>query len=149
MKKIPALLLMLLLTGCGHTSSTQPYFEPPPPPEGKALLYMMRTQVIQGSLYDSVFSINDSAVVGLSDKTYSWIQVSPGLHKVSAGQSPHPKNVFLNLPIEAGKEYFVEYTQEYPVEKIRLRNAKDGKAMVKGYFYIPVPSTSTTTKLAN
>ncbi len=43
MKSIPVLLLMLLLTGCGHTSSSQPYFEPPAPPQGKALVYMMRT----------------------------------------------------------------------------------------------------------
>jgi len=149
LKSISALLLTLLLTGCGHTGSTQPYFEPPQPPAGKALIYMMRTQVIQGSFYDSIFSINDSAVVGLDDKTYSWVQVSPGIHKVSAGQNPHPRNVFLNLPVEAGKEYFVEYTQEYPAEMIRLRNEKEGKAMVKGYSYIPVPSTSVSTKSAH
>lgn len=137
-KGFSTLLLMLVLAGCGHTSSSQPYFEPSPPPQGKALVYMMRTQVIQGSFYDSVFSINDSAVVGLNEKTYSWVQVSPGLHKISAGQHPHPSNVFLNLPVESGKEYFVEYTQQYPVELIRVREAGEGKAMVKGYSYIPV-----------
>ncbi|WP_318656872.1 DUF2846 domain-containing protein [Pseudomonas capsici] len=133
MKSISAFLLMLMLTGC---ASRQPYFEPPPPPPGKALVYMMRTQVIQGSFYDSIFSINDSAVVGLNDKSYSWVQVSPGLHKVSAGQNQHPRNVFLYLPVEAGKEYFVEYTQEYSVEMIRVRNANEGKTMVKEYSYI-------------
>jgi hypothetical protein len=138
MKSIPVLLLMLLLTGCGHTSSSQPYFEPPAPPQGKALVYMMRTQVIQGSFYDSVFSINDSAVVGLNDKNYSWVLVSPGLHKVSAGPRPHPRNVFLNLQVEPGKEYFIEYTQEFAAEMVRVRDAKEGKAMVKGYSYIPV-----------
>ncbi|MCU1759580.1 hypothetical protein NTD84_07560 [Pseudomonas sp. 14P_8.1_Bac3] len=138
LKSIPALLLMLLLAGCGHTRSSQPYFEPPTPPQGKALVYMMRTQVIQGSFYDSVFSINDSAVVGLNEQTYSWVLVSPGLHKVSAGQHPHPRNVFLNLSVEPGKEYFVEYTQENMVEMVRVRDAKEGKAMVKRYSYIPV-----------
>lgn len=98
---------------------------------------MMRTQVVHGSFYDSVFSINDSAVVGLNDKTYSWVLVSPGLHKVSAGPRPHPRNVFLNLQVEAGKEYFVEYTQEF-VALVRVRDAEEGKAMVKGYSYIPV-----------
>lgn len=135
LKNISALLLMLMLTGC---ATRHPYFEPPPPPPGKALVYMMRTQVIQGSFYDSIFSINDSAVVGLNDKAYSWVQVSPGLHKVSAGQHQHPRNVLLYLPVEAGKEYFVEYTQEYSVEMIRVRNANEGKTMVKGYSYTPV-----------
>ncbi|MBD0687673.1 MULTISPECIES: DUF2846 domain-containing protein [unclassified Pseudomonas] len=138
LKSIPVLLFVLFLAGCAHTSSSQPYFEPPPLPQGKALVYMMRTQVLQGSFYDSVFSINDSAVVGLNNKTYSWVQVSPGLHKVSAGPRPHPNNVFLNLPVEPGKEYFVEYTQEYAVEMVRIRNAEEGKAMVMGYSYIPV-----------
>ncbi|UZE19482.1 DUF2846 domain-containing protein [Pseudomonas sp. B21-054] len=138
LKSMPVLLLMLMLVGCAHTSSSQPYFEPPPLPQGKALIYMMRTQVLLGSFYDSVFSINDSAVVGLNNKTYSWVQVSPGLYKISAGQHPHPNNVFLNLPVEPGKEYFVEYTQEHAVEMVRVRNAEEGKAMVKGYSYIPV-----------
>jgi hypothetical protein len=138
MKSIPVLLLMLLLSGCGHTSSSQPYFEPPAPPQGKARVYMMRTQVIQGSFYDSVFSINDSAVVGLNDQTYSWVVVTPGLHKVSAGVHPDPRNVRLTLPVEPGQEYFVEYTQENMVEMVRVKSAKDGKAMVKRYSYIPV-----------
>lgn len=128
-----ALLLLLLLTGCGHTRSSQPFFEPPALPEGKGRIYMMRTQVIQGSFYDSVFSINDSAVVGLNEQTYSWVLASPGIHKVSAGQKP----VYLNLLVEPGKEYFVEYTQENRVEMVRVRD-KDGKSMVKRYGYIPV-----------
>lgn len=138
MKSIPVLLLMLLLSGCGHTSSSQPYFEPPAAPQGKARVYMMRTQVIQGSFYDSVFSVNDSAVVGLSDQTYSWVLVTPGLHKVSAGVRPDPRNVRLTLPVEEGQEYFVEYTQENMVEMVRVKSAKGGKAMVKRYSYIPV-----------
>lgn len=132
-----ALLLLLLLTGCGHTRYSQPFFEPPAPPEGKGRIYMMRTQVIQGSFYDSVFSINDSAVVGLNEQTYSWVLASPGIHKVSAGQSANSRNVYLNLLVEPGKEYFVEYTQENMVEMVRVRD-KDGKSMVKRYGYIPV-----------
>ena len=77
-------------------------------------------------------------MVGLNDKNYSWVLVSPGLHKVSAGPRPHPRNVYLNLQVEPGKEYFVEYTQEYAAEMVRVRDAKEGKAMVKGYSYIPV-----------
>lgn len=136
--KSTAVLLLMLLTGCGHTSTSQPYFEPPAPPAGKALVYMMRTQVIQGSFYDSVFSIDDSAIVGLSSETYSWVLVSPGVHKVSAGQRPNARNVFLLLSAEPGKEYFVEYTQENMFEKIRKWEANEGKTMVRGYSYIPV-----------
>ena len=44
----------------------------------------------------------------------------------------------MNLQVEPGKEYFVEYTQEYAAEMVRVRDAKEGKAMVKGYSYIPV-----------
>ena len=119
-------------------TSSQPYFEPPAPPPGKALLYMMRTQVVQGSFYDSIFSINDSAVVGLNEHNYSWVYISPGLHKISAGQRTHPKNVHLSLTVESGKEYFVEYTQEYMAEMIRLKGPKEGKTMVTGYLYVPV-----------
>ena len=137
-KKITGLVLLLLLTGCGHTTSNQPYFDPPSPPQGKALVYLARTHVIQGSFYDSIFSINDSAVVGLNERTYSWVFVSPGQHKIAAGQNNHPRNVFLNLQIEEGNEYFVEYTQEHMVELIRARNTQEGKAMVRGYSYIPV-----------
>ncbi|MFJ7793454.1 DUF2846 domain-containing protein [Pseudomonas sp. NPDC096950] len=138
MKSLAVSLFMLLLAGCGHMTSSQPYFEPPAPPPGKALVYMMRTQVIQGSFYDSIFSINDSAVVGLNDRNYSWVFISPGLHKISAGQHTHPKNVYLNLTVEPGKAYFVEYTQEYMAELIRVRDAREGKVLVRGYSYIPV-----------
>lgn len=95
MKSLPVLLLMLLLTGCGHTSSSQPYFEPPASPQGKALVYMMRTQVVQGSFYDSVFSINDSAVVGLNDKTYSWGLVSLGLQLHKLKRATYRSLVFI------------------------------------------------------
>ncbi|MHB2246770.1 DUF2846 domain-containing protein [Pseudomonas fitomaticsae] len=137
-KRLPALLFLLMLGGCSHHQPAQPYFEPPQPPQGKALVYMMRTQVIQGSFYDSIFSINNSAVVALGSKNYSWVYVSPGLHKVSAGQRPSPGNVSLNLPVEAGKEYFVEYTQENMIELIRLRKPQEGQSMVRGYEYLPV-----------
>lgn len=139
MKSILAMMLALFVAGCaGRSTSSQPYFEPLPPPQGKALVYMMRTQVIQGSFWESVFSINDSAIVGLNSETYSWVYVSPGVHKVSAGQRPHPKNVFLYLPVDQGKEYFVEYTQQNMVEMIRVRDTKEGKKMVMGYSYVPV-----------
>ena len=49
-----------------------------------------------------------------------------------------PQNVYLNLQVEQGKEYFVEYTQQNMVELVRVRDAKEGKAMVMGYSYIPV-----------
>lgn len=137
-KFITGLLFMLLIAGCSHTTSSQPFFEPPAAPPGKALVYMMRTQVIQGRFYDSIFSVNDSAIVGLGDRTYSWVFVTPGVHKVSAGQRPHPKNVRLNLNVEEGKQYFVEYTQEYMAEIIRVRDPKEGKPMVQKYFYVPV-----------
>lgn len=137
-QRLSALLFLLMLSGCSHHQPAQPYFEPPQPPQGKALVYMMRSQVIQGSFYDSIFSINDSAVVALGSKNYSWVYVSPGLHKVSAGQRPNPGNVFLNLPVEAGKEYFVEYTQENMMELIRLRKPEEGKPMVRGYEYLRV-----------
>ena len=52
--------------------------------------------------------------------------------------SARTPNVFLNLPVEAGKEYFVEYTQENMMELIRLRKPEEGKPMVRGYEYLRV-----------
>lgn len=131
------LLVSLFVVGCSTTDG-RPYSAPPSPPQGKALVYLMRSQVVLGSAYPTIFSINDSAVASMKDKGYSWLYLSPGIYTFSAGVRPHERNVKIVIPIELGKEYFVEYTQEangYQLysEAIKLLDPSAGINMATSY----------------
>jgi hypothetical protein len=138
-KIIAVLVLSLLIAGCSTTNG-KPYTPPPPPPEGKSLVYVMRSQAVYGSAYETVFSINDSAVAAMKDKGYAWFYISPGLHKFSAGPRPNPENVKIPVLIESGQEYYIEYRQESQayqsyIEIIKKLEPSVGKAMIKHYKY--------------
>jgi Protein of unknown function (DUF2846) len=136
MKKIVLLLLSFLLVACA--TEGLPFTPAPPPPEGKALVYLMRTHIEQGGIYQSVFYINDSAVVALLDKGYTWVYLTPGLHKFSAGANSKPGNAHLFLPIEAGKEYYIDYNQIPGAFLIKLHDTASGKSLIAADAYVEV-----------
>jgi hypothetical protein len=110
MRRLALLTAFLGVAGC---STVGPAYTPaPPPPEGQALVYVMRTSVGYGNFWPTVFSLNDTKVVSLYDKGYSWIYVKPGRYKISAGTAMNSSYLKFVMPVEAQKEYFVEYTQE-------------------------------------
>lgn len=139
MKKIILLAILVFITACSTTTG-KPYSPPPPPPEDEALIYLMRSEVVLGAAYPTIFSINDVAVSSLKDKGYFWAHVKPGEHVLSAGTLKRPDNVKLRLNVVAGEVYFIEYTQEYVphrgnMEIIRKLAPADGANLVEGYTY--------------
>jgi hypothetical protein len=136
-KRLFLVLVCVIIVGCS-TNDGRPYSPPPPPPEGKVLVYLMRTNVVYGSAYPTIFFVNDSAVTEMKDWGYSWVYVSPGAHKFSAGRTS--KGVNFSIVVAPGRDYFVEYSQENTgyqsyVERIREVEPVVGKAMVGRYTY--------------
>jgi hypothetical protein len=109
MKRAVILMCLLLAAGCA-TVDRQPA-QPTPPNQGMALVHLMRTAVGYGNLWLTIFSINDTKVVALSDKEYSSVQIPPGTYHFSAGSSRNSDSPKFRMSVEAGKEYFVEYKQ--------------------------------------
>lgn len=109
MKRIVLLICILLVAGCSTIGQQHP--QPAPPQQGKALIHLMRTAVGYGNLWLTLFSINDTKVVSLYDKGYSTVYLDPGTYKFSAGAGLNSDNLNFRMPVEAGKEYFVEYKQ--------------------------------------
>ena len=104
-------LLALIFFTVGCTTTGQPYSPPPPAPQGKALIYFMRTSVWYGNGWPTVFSVNNTKIVSLYDDGYSWIHLDSGSYKFSAGNVMHPNYLEFTMPIEAGREYILEYGQ--------------------------------------
>lgn len=117
------------ISGCS-TNGGQPYSPAPPPPEGKALVYLMRTEVVYGSAYPTVFFVNDSAVSEMKDWGYSWIYLSPGVHKISAGRTSEAVSVLVSVAL--GKVYFVEYSQENTGYQSYVERIKEVEPAVGG-----------------
>lgn len=138
MQKLIALLAIAGLTGC--TTIGAPYTPAPAAPEGKALVYFMRSSVGFGNFWSTVFSVNDTQVVSLYDKGYSWIHLDAGYYKISGGT--HLRNDYLKffLPIRAGGEIYIEYNQT-PAghntfrNQIRVVRPDEAKAMIAKYNY--------------
>lgn len=136
MKTIVVLLLSCLLVACA--TEGPPFTPAPPPPEGKALVYLMRTHIQQGGMTPSVYYINDSAVVALLDKGYTWVYLTPGVHKFAAGMNSNQGIAHLFLPIEAGKEYYVDYNQIPGAFQIKLQDARTGRSLIATDAYVEV-----------
>ena len=112
-------LLFVALAGC---TTFGPAYEPaPPPPAGKALVYLMRTSVSMDGTWATAFSLNDTAVVSLNDKGYSWVHVDGGIYKVAVGNPGHSDYLSFQMPVREGGEYYIEYTQETLAAR-RVRN---------------------------
>ena len=139
MHKLIALLVIAGLAGC--TTVGTPFTPAPVAPEGKALVYFMRSSVGIGNFWPTVFSVNDTAVVSLYDKGYSWIHLDAGLYKISGGT--HLNNDYLKfiLPVRAGSEIYVEYDQTptgYNTYRNQIRAVppNEAKAMIAKYNYL-------------
>jgi Protein of unknown function (DUF2846) len=138
MNKRLLFVLSLFIAGC--TTMGAPYSPPPPAPPGKALVYFMRTSVGYGNFWSTSFSVNDAKIVSVYDKGYSWIHLDSGLYKFSAGTVLKADYLKFVMPIEAGKEYFIEYSQEstgYQMYRnvIRAVPPNVGKGLVEKYSY--------------
>ncbi|MFC3153333.1 DUF2846 domain-containing protein [Litoribrevibacter euphylliae] len=96
-------LLVLILQGCAMGPI---YKDAPPVDNEKALIYLMRGDIHYGGGYATSFRINDSKVVELYDNGYSWIHLTPGTYKFSAGGER------LSVKIEPGETYYIELHQE-------------------------------------
>jgi hypothetical protein len=148
MKKWLLFIPLLLVSGC--TTMGQPYSPPPPAPEGKSIVYLMRSSVGYGGAWSTVFSINDTKVVSLYDKGYTWVHVGPGQYKFSAGTTLNSDYLKFVAPVRSGQEYFIEYTQEslgYPRYRNVIRGVSPGvgKSTVEKYSYIEADKVDIPT----
>jgi hypothetical protein len=117
-KVILSCVFLLLLGGC----TFGPLYSPaPPPPEGRATVYFLRSQSVQGQFLPVVFFVNDAQVVGLHDKGYSWTHLAPGEYRFKSDLWPWwNQTLQFTMRVEAGEEYFLEKTDEW-VERPRYK----------------------------
>ena len=142
MKRLAVVLALVLLAGC--TTMGDKYAPPPPVPEGKARVYFLRSSVSFGNFWTTVFSVNDTEAVSLYDKGYSWIHLDPGTYKFAVGTMIKQEYLKFDLPVRAGREYYIEYNQE-PAGYQRVRNVirtvepNFARALMEQYSYKAAP----------
>jgi len=104
-----ALFAVVTLVGCATVDT--PYHPAPTPPTGKAVVYFMRSSVDTGNYLPIVFSVNDSPVVSLSNRRYSWVYLDEDTYQIMAGTELYKSETKLDLSVWSGVEYYVEMTQ--------------------------------------
>jgi hypothetical protein len=128
---------MVLFSGC--TTMGEKYSPAPLPSEDKSLIYLFRSHVTIGNFWITNFSINGKEVVSLYDKGYSWVHLKPGTHLFGVNSLAQNELKF-ETPIQAGKIYFIEHTQE-PAGYNRYRNvirmvpSKIGENIIENFSY--------------
>jgi len=138
MKKLFLLLILAGVVGC--TTMGSAYSPAPAPTDGKALIYFMRASVAYGNFWPTTFSVNDTVVVSLYDKGYSWMYLDPGVYKITGGT--HLNNDYLKfvMPVSPGAEYYVEFTQESIGSRtyrnqIHALKPEEAKARIAAFTY--------------
>lgn len=131
-------VISALLQGC-MTTTGKPYEIPPAPGKDKALVYLMRSNVHSGNLYQTNFFINDVKIVSLYDEGYTWVHLEPGVYEFAVGDDPSNKYLKFLMPVIGGHFYYVEYTQE---GANILRNLPESDAIrrIVHYAYVAAPS---------
>src|SRR6478735_6238002 len=103
-------LILIFISGCAIGPR---YVPAAPPPDGKALVYLLQTNTIQGDAYPTVFSVNEVKLVSLYDSGYSYVYLPPGTYLFKTNVALWgSKELQITVPIESGKEYYLEHTEE-------------------------------------
>ena len=110
MKKLLALGLLAFVAGC--VTIGEPYSRPPPLPQDQARVFFLRSSVWHAGAWSTIFRVDDAEVVSLYNNGYSWIHLDPGTYKFTAGPVTNPDPLKFTMPVQAGREYFIEYYQE-------------------------------------
>lgn len=133
-------LLSLFLVAC---SAGGPPFEAPPAPEAKAVVWLFRPASIVGGGNTDLVGINGKLVAKLNNGQYIPVEVEPGPVVVSHRQTA--PWLFLGLralqeldgfhdavtiEAEAGRNYFVEFSQAKLVDAERARSRIGGMTRV-------------------
>ena len=112
MNRIPAVLLLLGGTLACAIRTTGPAFQSAPgPPTGQALVYLMRTRIESGNMWETTFSIDGRKAVSLYDKGYSWVHLPAGDCKFDAEIAPGIHQG-LYVDLAPGKTYYLQVTQD-------------------------------------
>lgn len=131
-------VIVFALAGCSLLPEKPPATPPVPTPE-KALVYLLRSPIIAGHLWQTTFKIDGKPITSLYDKEYSWLYLAPGQHTFSAEFNREADLVFVS-GIDAGKTYYIEFTQEI-IGNNRIRNLlqqippHQGSEMTATYTY--------------
>lgn len=105
--------LMSIMIGC---VTTGPLYSPMPVKNDKALVYLMRTSIYTTGINETKFTVNGVFIVKLFDNGYSWIYLDPGTYVfsiVSVGLVAGGEPLTIRIPVESGKTYFLQNTQDY------------------------------------
>jgi hypothetical protein len=133
-------LALVAATGCQTLGTTGGSVAPPPPP-GRATIYFIRSSVQYGNFWPTIFSVNDTNVVSLHDKGYSWIYLDAGVYKFSTGTSLNNDYLrFEGVRVLAGSVYFIEYNQESAGGNryrniVRAVTPEIGRDLIQRYAY--------------
>jgi len=129
------------VAGCATVDTA--YQSAPKPPDGKAIVYFMRSSVDTGNYLPIVFSVNDSPLVSLSTKRYSWIYLDEGTYQIMAGTELYKSEMKLDLSVWSGNTYYIEMNQTSTgystfTNVLRAVPQVDAESTIAQYTYKPV-----------
>ena len=116
------LALCLVLAAC---SGGGPPFEAPPAPGNKAVIWLFRPASIVGAANTDFIGIKGCLLARLRNGDYLPIEVAPG--EVTLQHAQNTQMLFvgledaLTLRVEAGRNYFVEFSPAELVDEARAR----------------------------
>lgn len=128
---------LLVLIGC--TALGEKYTAAPPPPDNKALVYLFRTSVSTGGFWRTSFFVNYKEIAALHNGGYTWVHLDKGKNVFEAKATNH-KDLGFDTPLQAGKTYYIEFTQEnisYNHDRniLRVIPPEQGEKMISSYLY--------------
>lgn len=106
LKNTSLILIYIILIGCGSTMAKGPLYSVAPAPKidrNLSTLYVYRTDSAGGISKRLIF-LDEKLLFDLKVRGYTWIQLSPGLHKIRVNKATENE---LSIEMKAGETYYV------------------------------------------
>jgi len=119
---LPIVFISLILTGCNLLKTQGPHYMSVKQPESDAntaLIYIYRVNNIVGYKGSMSVTINDKHEFDLSDSTFSYFKLQPGIYSLKTEWSFMDKPLFeeghfdpksKEFTFESGKTYYINYS---------------------------------------
>lgn len=127
-----AMALILLVVSC---SAGGPPFKAPPAPPDKAVIWLFRPSSVVGAANTDFVGIKGRLIARLNNGEYMPIEVEPGQVTIQHAQDTQMLFVgivdALTLNVEAGRNYYVEFSQVEQVDAARAASRIGGMTQVE------------------